>query len=108
MNTDGNATRTPDRALLRPAFSVHPGAPRGLSKNANRAYLADADVCSSDVSRFGRNTVHVAVARSFMDGSDLRSVQDLLGRAGLLAEQRDTPTFAELLRPAFQQAHPRA
>ncbi|WP_156374191.1 hypothetical protein [Cellulomonas sp. Leaf334] len=38
MNTNEIATGTPDRALLRPAFSVRPSGTRGLSKNTNRAY----------------------------------------------------------------------
>lgn len=108
MNTDEIATGTPNRALLRAAFSVHTGGTPGLSKNANRAYLVDADVCSDDVPRLGQNTVHPAAARAFTDGSDLRSDRAPLGHAGLPAAQRDTPVFAERLRPAFQQAHPRA
>ncbi|GEL99129.1 hypothetical protein [Cellulomonas terrae] len=108
MNTDENATGTPDRALLQPAFSVHPGHARGLSKNAGRAYLGDVDILSGGIPQSGQNTVHSAATLAFTDGSAQRSVQDLLGRAGLPAGQRDTPVFAERLRPAFQQAHPRA
>ncbi len=77
--------------------------PRQLRSAVHRASaLAGVDDIAPHALR------HTAATHLLQGGSDLRSVQELLGHASLATTQRYTHVTADRLRASYLQAHPRA
>lgn len=77
--------------------------PRAVREHIH-ALAARADV--RDIAPHGLR--HSAATHLLAGGSDLRTVQEVLGHSSLATTQRYTHVTPERLRAAFTQAHPRA